>query len=65
MGAMCPGKAANPVDISKGPAKLPNNLAISSNKNGGGKKTTEDSPSKKNNLKSVSFAEKLTQDDPV
>jgi hypothetical protein len=64
MGAMCPGKAANPTAISNA-KKLPQDLSASSNKNGSGRASTEESPSKKNNLKSVSFAEKLHQDDPV
>ena len=64
MGAMCPGKAANPTTISS-PSKLPQNMSVSSNKNGTGRASTEESPTKKNHLKSVSFAEKLHQDDPV
>jgi hypothetical protein len=59
MGAMCPGKAANPSAISTGPAKLPQNMSVTSKKNGPGKSPTEESPTKKNSLKSVSFAEKL------
>jgi len=63
MGKLC-SKPANIKDISSG-TKLPQNMSASSNKNSSGRTSTEESPTKKNNLKSVSFAEKLHQDDPV